>query len=550
MLSYLGCAAETNHAPDCKQIDSLVLASWTCSTLCPVLTSMSYLASALTARPVSAKSMLSFPSTQSSILEESTTEDQSDENRATKDPRSTSVTAGRRSKRSSGSSLKSTAKTVFHLAHPPPVSIHKQHLHIRPRVLLQLQKISDTARPTPVLEVLPSFVFASRLARRFPRTFKGKAGLGADDLVIVSSEDYTAEKAEAGESDGIFEGDRWDKREIVAAICQPGKDEVECWGKAEICVNHGPSWTASRLASGAYEFVSVDEHGLRNVARWVPRLPKTTPRISTDRKFNFSLLKPGSRRHAVIASMDRHSIEVCDQYSDPPLVRRDTNSSTPTISTHSTTEESLSRDPIEVSRSLRALITVTGIYVSFQEGYSSLFKHSDAAPPSPNLGPKHPRRSWSLTSSHFGNEKTRSPTASSFGTLQRPRPQLLHTNSSSAVLEPLSSNQPKIPAPRNSSSGSSFIRRVRSRNDLGFKANQTSGEVERTWMGRESDRISCASSLSSEGTSLDLDEGHALATVPSSGLDIVEENSVVAPIVTKKPRKRLSRMFGLSSRSK
>lgn len=563
MLSYLGSAAELAHCKDCKQINNNNndLASHLCSTFCPIAHSMSYIASALSPRPASAKSMVSFPSTQSSILEESTPEELSDEEGAPSDTRATSVTTESRAKRTSASSIKNVPKTVFHLAHPPPVSIHKQNLHIRPRVLLQLQKVSEKARPTPVLEVLPSFVFASRLARRFPRTFKGKAGLGADDLVIVNSEDYRTESSENGELDGIFDGEKWEKREIAAAICQPAKDEVGNQGKAEICLNSGPPWTASRLATGVYEFASVDEHGLRTVARWVPKQPRGTQRTSMarrdrsnseERRFSFSLLNPNSRRHAIIASLDRHSIEVSSQYTDPPILRRDTYSSTPN---GAALDESSPKGPIEVSPALRMLIIVTGIYLSFQEGFSSLFRHSDSTPNSPNLGSKHQRRALSLNGTQFGNDRTLSPTSSTVSNVQRARAKLQHTNSSSAVPLASSSSQLTAPARRTTSSGGALMQRIRSRNNGAFRSNRLSigssfgeSDAERVLTSKDHDQASRASSLYSEASSPGLEDGHDLETVPSSGLDVVHEDSVAAPIATKKSR-RLSNMFGLSRKT-
>ena len=560
MLSYFGNAAELVHSQDCKQINNNDLTSQICSTFCPIAQSMSYIANALSPRPASTKSMLSLPSIQSSILGESSPDPLSDTEGATNDTRATSVTTESRTKRTSASSAKTAPKTVFHLAHPPPVSIHKQNLHIRPRVLLQLQKVSETERPIPVLEVLPSFVFASRLARRFPRTFKGKAGLGADDLVIVGSEDYRASETDGGDCEGIFDAERWDKREIIGAVCQPVKEEIESRRKAEICLSSGPSWTASRLASGAYEFSSIDEHGLRTVARWVPKQTKGAQRVSTlgrdrsnseEKKFNFSLLNPNSRRHAVIANLDRHSIEVSGQYTEPPQLRRET-SSEPNATAPPDAGECAVKPPIEVSPALRMLIIVTGIFVSFEEGFSSLFKHNDSAPSSPNLAAKHQRRTLSLSSSQMGYGQKPSPTISTFGNVGRARSKLQHTNSSSSVPLASSNTRMTVAGGRTLSAGGAFMQRIRSRNNSSINpieitrvdglgivdADQTSSN----------NHISRASSLhSSEVSSLGLEAGDDLETVASGGLGVLEEDSVAVPTITRKSR-RLSRILGLSRR--
>lgn len=553
MLSYLGSAAEIAHCQECKH-----------STFCPFTLSMNYIANALTSRPTSATSMLSFTSTQApSVIEESTPEELSDTEFPFNNTRATSVTTASGGKRTSTSSVQTRPKTVFHLAHPPPVSIHKQHLHIRPRVLLQLQSITETARPTPVLEVLPSFVFASRLARRFPRTFKGKAGLGVDDLVIISSENYKLDGAEARELDGILEAEKWDERELVAAICQVSRDEEDSQGKTQICLNNGSLWTASRMASGAYEFVTVDEHGLRTVARWVPKHPRTLQPASTlgrerstseEKKFNFSLLNPSSRRHAIIASMDRHSIDVSAQYTDPPVSPRAPASSTPTISSFSTSEACPPNVPVEVSQSLRTLIVVTGICVAFQEGFSTHFRHSDQPPASPKLGTKQQRRSSTLSSNDFGTEPPLSPARSSFGYGRRARATVQHTSSSSAV--PLSprSSQLDTPMRRTMSTSGAFLQRIRSRNVSGTHTNQLSpigdyddSDSEHTATRKDSRRASGASSLHSSAASSRIDEGFPLETVPSSGLDVAKETSALSLGATKKPR-RLSRLLGLPQR--
>lgn len=565
MLSYLGKAVEVVHSQDCKQINNADLASHICSTFCPIAQSMSYIANALNSRPTSAKSMLSFTSTQaSSTLEESTPEEPSDGECSLINTRATSVTTVPGIERASTSSVKAKAKTVFRLAHPPPISIHKQHLHIRPRVLLQLQRVSETARPTPVLEALPSFVFASRLARRFPRTFKGKAGLGADDLVIVSSEDYNLEGLDSGGLEGSFETDKWDEREIVAAICQPAKDEVESQVKVQICLNNGSLWTVSRLASGAYEFVSIDDHGLRTVARWVPKQARNLQRSSTlgrdrstseEKKFNFSLMNPNSRRHAIIASLDRHSIEVSTHYTNPSVIPIYAASSTPTASASSSCEERPQNDPVEVSQSLRTLITVTGICVAFQEGYSTHFRRSDSAPTSPILSTRHQRRSLSLSGSQLSSENSSHPTRVPFSNMQKARSPLLHASSSSAVPSSPRAHHFNTAPRRALSTSGAFFQRSKSRRNTASDTHQLSpvgdydgSETEITPTRKDSGDASGRSSLYSSATSPRIEEDLPWEIALSSDPDasrLISESTLGA---TQKPR-RLTRMFGLSRRT-
>lgn len=556
MLSYFGRSAELAHSEDCSKPK---LPTHACSTFCPLAHSMSYIANAFTSRPTSAKSMLSLTGTQaSSSVEQSTPEDVSGGESLSDETRATSVTTTSEARTASTPSVKSKTKTVFYLAHPPPVSIHKQHLHIRPRVLLQLQCVTAAARPTPVLEVLPSFIFASKLARRFPRTFKGKIGLGVDDLVIVSSENYNSDESEGGGWEGIFEAEKWDEREIIAAICQPLNEEMDNRGKVQICLNNGLLWTVSHLASGAYEFTAVDEHGERTIARWVPRQPRTIQRASTtpkewssseEKKFNFSLLNPNSRRHAVIASMDRHSIDVATQYTDP-------TSWTPTLSSSPTSQECRWKEPVQVSQSLKTLITVTGICVAFQEGFSKYSRHSDNLPSSPNPGTRQ-RRSLTLSSSVYGATQPLSPAQSSFDQRQKVRANLQHTNSSSAVpLSPRSSIA-STSHRRTMSTTGAILQRIKSRNISGPNSSQLSpvghddgddDDMYQTSMRKGSSRTSSGSSLYSSAASSRMEDGSPLETVPSSGLDITEETAALSLSVIKKPRK-LSRLFGSSRKS-
>ena len=516
MLCTIGVEAEAaDYYPDsscCKQIDTLRLLPHVCSALCPIAESMNYIAESLTSialisRASSAKSVESDQTARSSKPGDTNTDERAD------DPRSdnqspTSPTSESDARDLSRRSSSAKTKTVFRLAHPPPVIVHKHRFHIRPRILLQLQQLSSTARPRPVLDVLPSVVFAPRLGRLFPRTFKGKAGLGADDLVIVSSENYDTQEADARHSDDLFEDNRWDKREIVAAVCQTcqsRKDTAMAVASAEICFNSGTPWAASRLVNGAYEFSSTDALGKRSVARWVPKqhrshwsssVASNSP-MSEDRKFTFSLLKSGSRRHAIIATLDHRSIEVSDRYSDPPASLDEQASTTP-ISAVSKTSRDFdphgdAPDPtdkhiIEVDEHLRTLIIVTGIFVAFRDGFSPNFMYSDLgqrqSPPASNVSShKHRSLSENVISTPNG-----SPESPKFGSQHRPRSTFRHT-ASSLVISPLAPGEPSHMLPRRTqSTGTAFIQRANNRSFSGNKFGQLSpiGDVD----GRDAEEVS------------------------------------------------------------
>lgn len=527
---------------------------------------MNYIASALTSRPTSAKSLESGVSTPSTFEEAALNEGMQGSYLETA---ATSIAdSDIASKRRSASSRNRT-KTAFRLCHPPPVHIHKQRLHIRPRVLLQLQKLSKASRPTPIFEVLPSVVFAPRLARHFPRTFKGKAGLGVDDLVIVSSENYEAQELHSDDVDDLVD-DKWDKREIIAAICQPSKDDYPYGhGETEICLNHGPSWTASQRKNCSYEFASTDDCGNRTVARWVPKQPKSdrTSSISStseEKKFNFSILNPKSRRHAVIATLDRQTIEVSDQYSHPSTSLSSQASSTPTTSSSSVSEElktpsigsSLTaRDPIEVDDALRTLITITGIWVAFREGFSPNFKYgqpTQGLSTSPNLVLGHKHRSLSLNANQFNSTHIASPKSPShsLSSAQRTRVSLQRTVSNSTV--PLSAYPPFTPPQRSVSTGTAFMQRLSTRKPSSPKVIQLSpvGDFEDSETEKDASRENGSplprSSISSRGEpGLSLERG-----IAGLGLDLGESVSQPTEKVKKRSSSRIGKMFGRSPKER
>ncbi|KAL9117561.1 MAG: hypothetical protein Q9187_005901 [Circinaria calcarea] len=285
-------------------------------------------------------------------------------------------------------------KTSLQLAHPPPASKHKHRLKVRPRLLLQLRQISDKARPVPAFDILPSILFTSKLARRFSRILNGRTGLGVDDLVIVKSQTYDrSHKLERGVDESSDE-EGWENREVIAAICQTNKSENELPDQTDICLSDGPPWIASSLGNGGYEFISLDNNGQKKIARWIPRSnhhdrrrassnPNNMTRTvhSTEKKFHFSILTPGVRRHPVIASLDRISIDIFDHYMIPmtPLGTSTPNSpaaaSYISDSSYESYFNSSSMPPVQTNAYLKTLIMVTGVWVAFVEGWSENFKY-------------------------------------------------------------------------------------------------------------------------------------------------------------------------------
>ena len=313
----------------------------------------------------------------------------------------------------SSSSSSPKQKTIFQLAHPPPTIRHKQRLHIRPRLLLQLHETSLTTRPVPVLDVLPSTVFATRVARKFPTIFRGKNGLGPDDLIVARSPEYTSQHDEL-ETSGHAS---LDSREVVAAICHPRKLVPGHGELDEIYLNDASCWQALQLPGGVYQLTSFQ--GTTNlVARWVPRHSVTRRQslksqgraaaaLPEDERFTFSLINPASRRHPVIASMTRRSIDIPSEYTDPFKPTAGSPQSPDRGNFFSDSSSQRVGTTLPMTEGLRTLILASGIWVAFREGFSPNFQYTSlgpSPPATPNVGSHHESRALA-----FAGDESRSP---------------------------------------------------------------------------------------------------------------------------------------------
>ena len=289
---------------------------------------------------------------------------------------------------------KSRPKTTYQFAHPAAHARHKR-LRLRPKLLLQLQQVSQTPRPLPVVDILPSTSYLPLLARKFPAIYRTRNGLGPYDVVVVISEQYERTVASIPEKYISSEDEDEDHREVVATICQKLQEDARLKGKAEICLNFGPVWEATPLPSGSYEFIAQTDDGVQ-VVRWALRggrnrrmtAPTATQSRDDGKRFTFSVIDPTTRRHPVIASMTRNQLEVHDEYSMP--TRSGTGPTTPTsgmsvISDASDGETPLDANMITLDDGLRTLIIITGIWVAFREGWSDNFRYGD---PVSSTGPR------------------------------------------------------------------------------------------------------------------------------------------------------------------
>ncbi|KMU76515.1 hypothetical protein CISG_01248 [Coccidioides immitis RMSCC 3703] len=259
------------------------------------------------------------------------------------------------------------SKTSFRFAHPPP-SGHRR-LRIRPRLLLQLQHVSQTSRPISALDVIPSSLFGTRSTRRVSNPHRGRDRIGPNDLLIIPSDSYSPLDNEQRNSFDVH-------GELVAVLGQSRKEGSKSKGLVDICIDQGGLWEATPISNNVYEFTHTGENGLRKCVRWVLRGKENRNSMGLGaggeqdgKRYIFSMIDPTSRRHPVIAWMTRNGIDVLDRYS---LTSGSTRSRSASISAPSSNAKLSTpvsdRNVTETEDWLRTLIIVTGIWVALREG--------------------------------------------------------------------------------------------------------------------------------------------------------------------------------------
>ncbi|KAI4728687.1 hypothetical protein E4T49_03516 [Aureobasidium sp. EXF-10728] len=284
----------------------------------------------------------------------------------------------------------SRPKTSYSIAHAPPKGSARHKIHVRAKPLLQLHQLSQSARPMPAYELLPSAIFSPSLSRAISKAFRTRHGLCPADLAIVKAEKYHQHEASHKEED--------ESRDVLALVCKGRKGDGNTTAKAKLFLEDGSEWEAYSLPNGGYEFFSTDAHGLGMTARWVLRRPKArrsqsasdmtttwgTDSANQNKKFNFSTISPNSRRHPVIASLTTTSLDINDSYTVPSAL-----APSPEISDHEHEEagqESVaSSDPVVTSQSLKTLITATAVWVTLREGWCPGYRYDDLMLRSPSL---------------------------------------------------------------------------------------------------------------------------------------------------------------------
>ena len=391
-----------------------------------VVKSMNYLVSALAVRPVSPQKPKDVQENCETEVDDAATVEETDgqedgevpEKLEEQEEMLTSPTIVKRQRKDS------RTKTRLHFCHPPP-STRQKRLRTRPKILLQLQKKSRASRPVPTYDVLSTTALTSRFAQELPHTFTSKSVVGVEELAVVKSEDYSNQDTHTDDFNDVLHDDIG-TREVVATISHHGAGEPGIVCRADICLNKARTWAGTPIVRGGYEFVAVEKTGHRLVARWVPRKRpqaqcngqrSSSPiREPAGKAFNFSLLDPSSRRHAVIATFDAQGLEILDRYSSPKSGTKNRLS----ISTLDTASMVNDGDSKDVDEGLRSLIVATSVWVSYCEGFiGSLHTHIES-PRAKTTDRTHRRKSLSVDLKDLREDRTSLERASSVQGLTSP----------------------------------------------------------------------------------------------------------------------------------
>ncbi|KAF2151103.1 hypothetical protein K461DRAFT_166810 [Myriangium duriaei CBS 260.36] len=278
---------------------------------------------------------------------------------------------GRRSKRCS------KPKSCYSICYAPPRSGNRHKIQVRARPLLQLHKLEARSRPRPEFELLNSAIFSSRLNKAIARFSPSKHGISPTDLAIVRAEKYHEHEASLVEED--------ETRDILAIISGLSKSGHA----AKLHLERGVEWEAYRLPNGGYECVTTDAHGLKRTVRWVPKKntkAELADESSSTKKFKFSTITPGTRRHPVIANLAGTGLDINDVYTLPtPTSNPNSRAASPMQRQDSDMSIDTSEQMMTTTDDLRNIITSTAIFVALCEGWCPGYRSEDILSRSPSL---------------------------------------------------------------------------------------------------------------------------------------------------------------------
>lgn len=266
----------------------------------------------------------------------------------------------------------------FALAHPAPIYIDKTHLvkHLKSRQFLQVQKVSpDSNHYTPDIDVI-SFAPPKdpiRLVSALKGLLEGKISLrdgrllrfNKDDVLLTRYREDDQESQEAAQpprKGSIMDPlEKIVGREVQAVLRKDNK----------IILEDGRLWTATNHQNRSFEFITTDEHGVKTVMKWVlskRRIsglddhPSSSSSQAPETTFHFSIIRPNTRKHAVLASLTQSSLQIKESYYEP-------------VNSFGTSDDFESA-PKVVDEATRSVITATAVWVVLTLGWSPTYKAS------------------------------------------------------------------------------------------------------------------------------------------------------------------------------
>lgn len=262
--------------------------------------------------------------------------------------------------------------TLYVFAHPAPVFTDQLYLVklLRPRLYLQLQQPSSDGRNhEPAIDVMSQVPFTgSKWLVSKVRTYasmltKGgtKSPCNKKDIFLLES----TEKSSVGIDDHIGiqkmipSLKHLADRKAVGVLRNDG----------QIFTEDGQVRIASMRPNNSFEFTTINNHGEKSVARWVPaksqRIRSSTtlsqPRFPPmyEPAFLFSLINPSTRRHAVLATLSPSQLKIKETYQDP--------TKTPTLEDSFNERDGHVRT---VDEETRSLILATAVWLHLHLGWS------------------------------------------------------------------------------------------------------------------------------------------------------------------------------------
>lgn len=251
----------------------------------------------------------------------------------------TTTNSSRRRKHRSGPNARKVTTDSYILAYPAPVFTNNTLVvkHLRARLYLQLQHISqDKQHHTPFIDVIslgPKRTAHEGMLSRIKTCVNCLScgmhfvQLNKRDILVVDSIQETPRSH--SQSDSISEPEVYTgsesenstKRSVLAVLRADN----------DIATKSGEIWTASERLNTYFEFVTINAHGMRSVARWVVSKshkhvwrtsaegssPSSSPGHVNETSFHFSLIDPTVRRHAVLATLSSSGLDVKKTYQNP-----------------------------------------------------------------------------------------------------------------------------------------------------------------------------------------------------------------------------------------